>query len=93
MLVTEVESEASIGSKLGKQGWLAFHAVAFMIGAWNLFAIDLARTPGRWWFWMPVAAWAAALTTHACWLLWERRRGPAAHVRNAPGVKQEEAVL
>jgi len=54
--------------RLGPREWFGGHIVVFLIGAWNLFAIDLARTPDTWWFWFPVGGWAAVLGLHALWL-------------------------
>lgn len=60
-------------ARLGDREWFGFHVMALGIGAWNLFAIDFARGPEEWWFWMPVAAWSAVLWLHAVWVFGVRR--------------------
>jgi hypothetical protein len=83
MLVTEVaphapsqgaDQEAGDQGRLTRQEWLYAHVMIFAIGAWNLFAVNLARTPGRWWFWPPVLAWAVALIVHGAWIAWTGKR-------------------
>jgi len=49
--------------------------VIFLIGGWNLFAVNLARTPGEWWFWPVLAVWAGILAAHALWISRARWRG------------------
>ena len=72
------EHQVAERTRLSRGEWLGIHAVAFLILSWNLFAVDAARTPGRWWFWMPVAALAAVLAVHAAWMMLIARRSPAA---------------
>jgi dolichyl-phosphate-mannose--protein O-mannosyl transferase len=68
MLLTSAAEQRSAGQcRMSAREWLGFHGVVFLIGAWNLFAVNLARTPGVWWFWMPVAAWAGVLGVHTLW--------------------------
>jgi hypothetical protein len=68
VLVTNTAQEGFAGQdRMSAREWLGFHGFAFLIGAWNLFAVNLARTPGRWWFWIPIAAWAAVLAIHTLW--------------------------
>ena len=50
------------------------HGVIFLIVGWNLFAINVARTPGEWWFWPVLAVWAGILAAHALWVYGARRR-------------------
>lgn len=83
MLVTQSEpgrgsspteaGEAGCG-RLTKGERFGAHVVLYFIGVWNLFAINAARTPGEWWFWIPAAAWLAGLAAHALWLLAGRLR-------------------
>jgi hypothetical protein len=51
------------------QDWFYLHVVLFLIGCFNLAVINAARTPGHWWFWMPVAAWASLAMAHKLWLV------------------------
>lgn len=75
MLVTESATDRAAGeASLDRKEWFGVHVVAYAIGVWNLFAVDLARTPGEWWFWIPAAVWAAALGIHAVWLIWSGKR-------------------
>ncbi len=83
MLVTEATPDvpsqgadqgAEDQGRLTRQEWLYAHVMIFAIGAWNLFAVNLARTPGRWWFWLPVTAWAVALVLHGAWIAWTGKR-------------------
>jgi hypothetical protein len=69
MILTSAEAqELSAPTRLTSNEWLGFHAVSFLIVVWNLFAIDLAHTPDRWWFWIPTVVLAGALMIHAAWL-------------------------
>ena len=79
MLVTGAEPDgpprgAGDEGRLTRQEWLYAHVMIFAIGAWNLFAVNLARTPGRWWFWLPAAVWAVALVLHGAWIAWTGKR-------------------
>jgi membrane protein YdbS with pleckstrin-like domain len=62
--------------------WLGIHAVVFLILAWNFFAINLARTPGNWWFWIPIAALSVVLGGHAVWLTVRQRPALAGGTRS-----------
>jgi NADH:ubiquinone oxidoreductase subunit 4 (subunit M) len=41
--------------------------VFFVIGTWNLFIVNLAGTPDRSWFSLPVAVWAMGLVIYGAW--------------------------
>lgn len=79
MLVTDVSPEASheepgVRGRLTRREWFYANVVFFLIGTWNLFIVNLARTPDRWWFWLPVAVWAGGLILYAAWIGWSARR-------------------
>jgi len=79
MLVTDASPEASheepgVRGRLTRREWLLAHIMIFLIGAWNLFIVNLARTPDRWWFWLPVAVWAGGLIVYAAWTVWTTKR-------------------
>ena len=57
------------GDRLSDREWLGLHIGVYAIGVWNLLVLDLARTPGRWWFSLPVAVWAGLVASHAAWVL------------------------
>ena len=60
---------ADAQARLGGRHWFYAHLIVFLIGSWNLVAVNVARTPGVWWAWMPIAAWTVVLAGHALWLL------------------------
>jgi len=79
MLVTDASPEApheepGVRGRLTRREWLLAHIMIFLIGAWNLFIVNLARTPDRWWFWLPVAVWAGGLIVYAAWTVWTTKR-------------------
>ena len=51
---------------------LMFHMGVFLIGGWNLFIINLSRSPHHLWFWPWMAGWAALLLVHCGTVLWAR---------------------
>lgn len=73
LLLTE-HASGEANNRLTAREWFWAHVMAFLIGAWNLFAVNLARTPDRWWFWIPVAAWASVLVLHAGRVVWAAKR-------------------
>lgn len=89
MLVTGSATEREpTETSLGRKEWFGAHVMTFFIGVWNLFAIDLAHTPGEWWFWIPAMVWAAFLALHATWLVWSGRRP----VPSTPAVSSGEVA-
>jgi hypothetical protein len=69
--------------------WFVAHVLVFLIGVWNLLAINLARTPETWWFWIPAAAWAVLLVAHAASLMIRSRRAirPVVVIRREGGAR------
>jgi hypothetical protein len=67
MLITH-PMPAEPAGPLSSQEKLLGHGVIFLIVGWNLFAINLARTPGEWWFWPALAVWTGILVGHALWV-------------------------
>lgn len=60
-------------ARLGARYGLYLHVAVFLVGVWNLVAINAARTPETWWCWIPIAAWAVMLTGHyLCVVIRER---------------------
>lgn len=47
---------------------LYLHAMVFLVGAWNLVAINAARTPEIWWCWIPIVGWIVVLAGHYLWV-------------------------
>ena len=79
MLVADALPEASleepgVRGRLTRREWFYANVVFFLIGTWNLFIVNLARTPDRWWFWLPVAVWAGGLIVYAAWTVWTTKR-------------------
>ncbi len=70
--------------RLTRREWFYANVVFFLIGTWNLFIVNLARTPDRWWFWLPVALWAMGLVIYGAWAAWRARRTHP-HVAGARG--------
>lgn len=68
------EDRERSGGALTRREWLGAHVMLFGIGVCNLFAVNLARTPGSWWFWMPAVAWAAALLLNTAWVAWDVKK-------------------
>ncbi len=74
-VLKEMAIESSTGSsadlvsrRLSRREGLAFHLVVFVLGAWNLAIINLARSPHDLWFWPWVAGWAALFALHLVYL-------------------------
>jgi fatty acid desaturase len=74
MLITHPVPADPAGPSSSRERLLG-HFVIFLIEGWNLFAINLARTPGEWWFWPVLAVWAGVLVGHALWVS-QRRLTP-----------------
>ena len=83
LLTPEEAKELARPTRLAPNEWLAFHAVSFLIVAWNLFAVDLAHTPDRWWFWIPTVVLAGSLAIHAAWLAPHGGKALIAKIRSA----------
>jgi hypothetical protein len=60
---------ADAQAKLSGRHWFYAHFIVFLIGSWNLVAVNAARTPDIWWAWMPIVAWTVVLAGHVLWLL------------------------
>jgi hypothetical protein len=65
-----------IGPTSGQEKLLG-HGVIFLIVGWNLLAVNIARTPGKWWFWPVLAVWAGILAAQALWVSRGDRRAAA----------------
>jgi hypothetical protein len=70
------QSAKDMGTRIGsspgplsprERFWL--HLGFFVLGSWNLFIINLSRSPDHLWFWPWVAGWAALLVLHLCAVL------------------------
>ncbi len=83
LLVTENASD-SVHNRLTAREWLLAHVWLFLIGAWNLLAIDFAHTSDRWWSWIPIVVWSGVLILHAIWVVLIADRHHTGH-RSNPG--------
>ena len=68
-------------TRLTRAERLVTHGFIFAVGCWNLVLIDYAHDHGRWWCWLPIAAWSTVLLAHGAWVLlmrWSTRRSSSA---------------
>jgi hypothetical protein len=90
LLVTESATDRlDESASLTRGEWFGIHVMTLIIGAWNLFAVNLAHAPGKWWFWIPIAIWVPFLAIHAGWLSWSKKRlvGRTTVVNRGEGVR------